>query len=181
MGLSDFLTDVARRELEQLDPRISSCCVIYIPLVCLHVARSGLLSERWQCSAVQLTPSKEMEQVTVIPSSLQIGFLLSLPRLDSMQTKEDFEMDGLDFMVRFVIVQSHNLFVYTFFFSHVLFSSLVFVGSSFCQRTDCTTAAREPRSWTISSETCTVTFEVTRDLTRQTLARACTCLQYCIH
>lgn len=33
MGLSDFLTDVARRELEQLDSRISSCCVIYIPLV----------------------------------------------------------------------------------------------------------------------------------------------------
>lgn len=36
MGLSDFLTDVARRELEQLDAHISSCCVIYIPLVCLH-------------------------------------------------------------------------------------------------------------------------------------------------
>ena len=33
MGLSDFLTDVARRELEQLDTRITSCCVIYIPLV----------------------------------------------------------------------------------------------------------------------------------------------------
>lgn len=33
MGLSDFLTDVARRELEQLDARITSCCVIYIPLV----------------------------------------------------------------------------------------------------------------------------------------------------
>lgn len=36
MGLSDFLTDVARRELEQLDACISSCCVIYIPLVCLQ-------------------------------------------------------------------------------------------------------------------------------------------------
>lgn len=34
-GLSDFLTDVARRELEQLDARITSCCVIYIPLVCV--------------------------------------------------------------------------------------------------------------------------------------------------
>eukprot|EP00063_Salmo_salar_P082752 XP_014057587.1 PREDICTED: uncharacterized protein LOC106606036 isoform X3 [Salmo salar] len=32
MGLSDFLTDVARRELEHLDTRIPSCCVIYIPL-----------------------------------------------------------------------------------------------------------------------------------------------------
>ncbi|KAM4600374.1 mutS protein homolog 5 [Polymixia lowei] len=59
MGLSDFLTDVARRELEQLDPRIPSCCVIYIPL---------------------------------------IGFLLSVPRLASMVEKEDFEMEGLDFM-----------------------------------------------------------------------------------
>ncbi|XP_041844810.1 mutS protein homolog 5 [Melanotaenia boesemani] len=59
MGLSDFLTDVARRELEQLDPRIPSCCVIYIPL---------------------------------------IGFLLSVPRLPTMVEKEDFEMEGLDFM-----------------------------------------------------------------------------------
>ncbi|KAM4580390.1 mutS protein homolog 5 [Odontesthes bonariensis] len=59
MGLSDFLTDVARRELEHLDPRIPSCCVIYIPL---------------------------------------IGFLLSVPRLPSMVEKEDFEMEGLDFM-----------------------------------------------------------------------------------
>lgn len=33
MGLSDFLTNVARKELEHLDARISSCCVIYIPLV----------------------------------------------------------------------------------------------------------------------------------------------------
>eukprot|EP00066_Takifugu_rubripes_P014810 XP_011604076.1 PREDICTED: mutS protein homolog 5 [Takifugu rubripes] len=59
MGLSDFLTDVARRELEQLDTRVTSCCVIYIPL---------------------------------------IGFLLSLPRLPSMVEKEDFEIQGLDFM-----------------------------------------------------------------------------------
>ncbi|KAM9722682.1 mutS protein homolog 5 isoform 2-T2 [Menidia menidia] len=59
MGLSDFLTDVARRELEHLDPQIPSCCVIYIPL---------------------------------------IGFLLSVPRLPSMVEKEDFEMEGLDFM-----------------------------------------------------------------------------------
>ncbi|CAK6960667.1 mutS protein homolog 5 [Scomber scombrus] len=59
MGLSDFLTDVARKELEHLDARIPSCCVIYIPL---------------------------------------IGFLLSVPRLPSMVEKEDFEIEGLDFM-----------------------------------------------------------------------------------
>uniref|UniRef100_A0A667XGR5 MutS homolog 5 n=1 Tax=Myripristis murdjan TaxID=586833 RepID=A0A667XGR5_9TELE len=59
MGLPDFLTDVARRELENLDARIPSCCVIYIPL---------------------------------------IGFLLSVPRLPSMVEKEDFEINGLDFM-----------------------------------------------------------------------------------
>ncbi|XP_030014274.1 mutS protein homolog 5 [Sphaeramia orbicularis] len=63
IGLSDFLTDVARRELEHLDSRISSCCVIYIPL---------------------------------------IGFLLSVPRLPSMVEKEDFEIEGLDFMVGFL-------------------------------------------------------------------------------
>ncbi|XP_063055890.1 mutS protein homolog 5 isoform X2 [Engraulis encrasicolus] len=59
MGLPDFLTEVARTELENLDSRIPSCCVIYIPL---------------------------------------IGFLLSIPRLPSMVQKEDFEIDGLDFM-----------------------------------------------------------------------------------
>ncbi|XP_036931499.1 mutS protein homolog 5 isoform X1 [Acanthopagrus latus] len=59
MGLSNFLTDVARRELEHLDARIPSCCVIYIPL---------------------------------------IGFLLSVPRLPSMVEREDFEIEGLDFM-----------------------------------------------------------------------------------
>ncbi|XP_053288952.1 mutS protein homolog 5 [Pleuronectes platessa] len=59
MGLSDFLTDVARRELEHLEARIPSCCVIYIPL---------------------------------------IGFLLTVPRLPSMVEREDFEIEGLDFM-----------------------------------------------------------------------------------
>ncbi|XP_018596084.1 mutS protein homolog 5 isoform X1 [Scleropages formosus] len=59
MGLSDFLTEVARKELDNLDSRIPSCSVIYIPL---------------------------------------IGFLLSVPRLPSMVEKEDFEIEGLDFM-----------------------------------------------------------------------------------
>ncbi|XP_055491051.1 mutS protein homolog 5 [Leucoraja erinacea] len=59
MGLSDFLTEVARNELTLLDSRIPSCCVIYIPL---------------------------------------IGFLLTIPRLPSMVDKDDFEIEGLDFM-----------------------------------------------------------------------------------
>uniref|UniRef100_A0A8C1SFL2 MutS protein homolog 5 n=1 Tax=Cyprinus carpio TaxID=7962 RepID=A0A8C1SFL2_CYPCA len=33
MGLPDFLTDVARAELEKLDPRFSTCSIIYIPLI----------------------------------------------------------------------------------------------------------------------------------------------------
>ncbi|XP_069611550.1 mutS protein homolog 5 [Ranitomeya imitator] len=32
-GLPDFLTDVAHKELETLDVRIPSCCVLYIPLI----------------------------------------------------------------------------------------------------------------------------------------------------
>lgn len=32
--------------------------------------------------------------------SLQIGFLLSIPRLPSMVEASDFEIEGLDFMVR---------------------------------------------------------------------------------
>ncbi|XP_066516278.1 mutS protein homolog 5 isoform X2 [Hoplias malabaricus] len=59
MGLSDFLTDVARAELENLDSRFTTCSVIYIPL---------------------------------------IGFLLSVPRLPDMVEKEDFEIEGLDFI-----------------------------------------------------------------------------------
>ncbi|KAF5889927.1 mutS protein 5, partial [Clarias magur] len=59
MGLSDFLTDVARTELENLDPRFASCSVIYIPL---------------------------------------IGFLLSVSRLPGMAEKENFEIEGLDFI-----------------------------------------------------------------------------------
>lgn len=37
--------------------------------------------------------------MTQFKFSLQIGFLLSLPRLPSMVEKEDFEIEGLDFMV----------------------------------------------------------------------------------
>uniref|UniRef100_W5K140 MutS protein homolog 5 n=1 Tax=Astyanax mexicanus TaxID=7994 RepID=W5K140_ASTMX len=59
MGLSDFLTDVARAEMENLDSRFSTCSVIYIPL---------------------------------------IGFLLSVPRLPGMVDKENFEIEGLDFL-----------------------------------------------------------------------------------
>ncbi|XP_067307717.1 mutS protein homolog 5 isoform X2 [Pseudorasbora parva] len=33
MGLPDFLTDVARTELENLDPSFSTCSVIYMPLI----------------------------------------------------------------------------------------------------------------------------------------------------
>ncbi|XP_038624503.1 mutS protein homolog 5 isoform X1 [Tachyglossus aculeatus] len=33
MGLSDFLTEVARKELETLDHRVPSCSVLYIPLI----------------------------------------------------------------------------------------------------------------------------------------------------
>jgi hypothetical protein len=39
--------------------------------------------------------------INIIYLSLsQIGFLLSVPRLTSMVEKEDFEIEGLDFMVR---------------------------------------------------------------------------------
>lgn len=57
MGLSDFLTDVARRELEHLDARITSCCVIYIPLVCvldLIWWKSVLLKRTYLCPYIKL-------------------------------------------------------------------------------------------------------------------------------
>lgn len=70
----------------------------------------------------------------------QIGFLLSLPRLPNMVEKEDFEIQGLDFMVCYI----STLYLLADMLSY---PSLVCVTpASFCQRTDCTTAAREPKS-----------------------------------
>ncbi|KAM8952755.1 mutS protein homolog 5 [Pelodytes ibericus] len=47
-GLSDFLTEVAWKELENLDSRIPSCCVIYIPLIgfLLSIPRLPFMQER---------------------------------------------------------------------------------------------------------------------------------------
>lgn len=90
MGLSDFLTDVARRELQQLDARITSCCVIYIPLVCVL----DLIWWKRFSSSAHISA-----HISNSNSFRQIGFLLSLPRLPSMVEKEDFEIQGLDFMV----------------------------------------------------------------------------------
>lgn len=46
-GLPSFLTEVARKELENLDCRIPSCSVIYIPLVSQEAGCDlwGLLEE----------------------------------------------------------------------------------------------------------------------------------------
>lgn len=93
MGLSDFLTDVARRELEQLDACITSCCVIYIPLVW------ALYLIWWNRFLGSVHVSVYISKAN---SLLQIGFLLSLPRLPSMIEKEDFEIQGLDFMVCYI-------------------------------------------------------------------------------
>uniref|UniRef100_A0A3P8UH54 MutS homolog 5 n=1 Tax=Cynoglossus semilaevis TaxID=244447 RepID=A0A3P8UH54_CYNSE len=48
MGLSDFLTEIARKELEYLDARVPSCCVIYIPLIgfLLSIPRLPSMVER---------------------------------------------------------------------------------------------------------------------------------------
>ncbi|KAL2083859.1 hypothetical protein ACEWY4_019377 [Coilia grayii] len=48
MGLPDFLTEVARTELENLDSRIPSCCVIYIPLIgfLLSIPRLPSMTQR---------------------------------------------------------------------------------------------------------------------------------------
>ncbi|XP_075692441.1 mutS protein homolog 5 [Rhinoderma darwinii] len=47
-GLSDFLTEVARKELETLDVQIPSCCVIYIPLIgfLLSIERLPFMQEK---------------------------------------------------------------------------------------------------------------------------------------
>lgn len=74
--------------------------------------------------------------------SLQIGFLLSVPRLPSMAEKEDFEIEGLDFMVCFLVL--FILFVNSC--AAILCLLLVSMWTSFCQRSVCTTAAREPKS-----------------------------------
>ncbi|XP_035493224.2 mutS protein homolog 5 isoform X2 [Scophthalmus maximus] len=93
MGLSDFLTDVARRELEHLDACIPSCCVIYIPLVTITYLFSYLASGRLQCIGGGIHTVRHH-----VEFSFQIGFLLSVPRLPSMVEREDFEIEGLEFM-----------------------------------------------------------------------------------
>ncbi|KAM9323901.1 mutS protein homolog 5 [Gastrophryne carolinensis] len=47
-GLSDFLTEVARKELETLDVKIPSCCVIYIPLIgfLLSLERQSFMQDK---------------------------------------------------------------------------------------------------------------------------------------
>lgn len=130
MGLSEFLTDVARRELEQLDACITSCCVIYIPLV-------WFLDLIWWKKFLWSTHISD--HISKSNSLQQIGFLLSLPRLPSMVEKEDFEIEGLDFMVCDV---SPCLDMLTCCHAALVCVTL----ASFYQRKDCITAAREPKS-----------------------------------
>lgn len=122
MGLSDFLTDVARRELEHLDACIPSCSVIYIPLVwalCLlgyQLIYTFPMSNKKLYLLIWLAPTCGIHTVRYRQNrfygaphvslliyhcviTLQIGFLLRIPRLPSMVEREDFEIEGLDFMV----------------------------------------------------------------------------------
>ncbi|KAM9353958.1 LOW QUALITY PROTEIN: mutS protein homolog 5 [Symphorus nematophorus] len=100
MGLSDFLTDVARRELEQLDARIPSCCVIYIPLVaCLQHSYWLIYLSNNHVFIYSFSGASHLSVLIYhCLFSSQIGFLLSVPRLPSMVEKEDFDIEGLDFM-----------------------------------------------------------------------------------
>ncbi|KAJ3598138.1 hypothetical protein NHX12_001652 [Muraenolepis orangiensis] len=67
MGLSDFLTDVARRELEHLDSRIPSCCVIYIPLIgfLLSVPRLPSMAEKedFEIAGLDFMRTKELDDL----------------------------------------------------------------------------------------------------------------------
>lgn len=95
--------------------------------------------------------------------SVQIGFLLSVPRLPSMVEKKDFEMEGLDFLAcswsyLMITLFTHFCDHYSIYTVYVFF--YVCVWASFFQTTGSTTAAREPGSSTSSSETCTATLEV---------------------
>lgn len=106
-----------------------------------------------------------------VSNILQIGFLLSVPRLPSMVEKEDFEMEGLEFIVclwasndqkttKLVFSSCCLLFLYCQHYCICLFCMYVCGWISSSQGTDCITAAKEPGSWTTSWETCTVTLEV---------------------
>lgn len=133
MGLSNFLTDVARSELEQLDACITSCCVIYIPLVCvldLIWWKSVLLERTYLCHYIELqfVPADWISALS--PSPSQHG------------RKRGFWDPGAGFYGLWYII------IFFFMFADMLsYSALLHVApASFCQRTDCTTAAREPKS-----------------------------------
>lgn len=116
MGLPSFLTEVARKELENLDSHIPSCSVIYIPLVRVGVVSPYEGHTLWGSPRNKSTWGEPPEgpldfvQGERLPRSQpsassplcspQIGFLLSIPRLPFMVEASDFEIDGLDFMVR---------------------------------------------------------------------------------
>ncbi|XP_077432327.1 mutS protein homolog 5 isoform X3 [Vanacampus margaritifer] len=98
-GLSDFLTDVARRELENLDASIPSCCVIYIPLVVFFLTCLITVSSPQFFFFIQRNVAEYADILRLIHvSPFQIGFLLSIPRLPNMVEKDDFELQGLEFM-----------------------------------------------------------------------------------
>lgn len=155
-GLIDAINDAPSFTREEEDDGVvwlpNRCCqertgtagCSYHLLLChIHPSGLSLISD-----SVKPFPREHsfLCRTTKSNSLWQIGFLLSLPRLPSMVEKEDFEIQGLDFMVC-------NLSTYTFFciifaFWHAVILNFGFCWSvaSFYQRTDCTTAAREPKS-----------------------------------
>lgn len=116
---------------------------INLSVLCLHVLyrRYQILWEEFLWNVTYISA-----HMSLFTFSLQIGFLLSLPRLPSMVEKEDFEIEGLDFMV--CVPDSVLIFCFVLMCCNTL--SFYSMWASFCQRTVCTTAAREPKSLTAS-------------------------------
>ena len=104
MGLSDFLTDVARRELEHLDARIPSCCVIYIPLSELRVDSAtgwslfAHLAWAHMCCVIGggTTHTSARESLFNSPHRLDPALC---PSPAQHGGEEDFDIEGLEFMV----------------------------------------------------------------------------------
>ena len=99
-GLPDFMTTVAREELNKLSSSITECNVIYLPQVILtSIELSKFVFLCTNAYFPNFFPS-----VLTYFFSPQLGYLLAIPRSPEMKEEDDFAMDGLEFVVRWLFI-----------------------------------------------------------------------------
>ena len=86
------MTQVARQELENLSEDIPECNVIYLP----QVGGAGEGQGRGM-RGEGIGPGSLLSPYCLPP--LQLGYLLAIPRGEHVTNQDDFEIEGLEFVV----------------------------------------------------------------------------------